>query len=72
MMLEFDLYVKGVITPLFLSKIEREREHQSESLSHILIEMLLVMIGSRNSRSIDICMRDKKSQLDFLVLLPSI
>jgi hypothetical protein len=30
------------------------------------------MIGSQNSRSIDIRMRDKKSQLDFFVLLPSI
>ena len=67
MILEYDLYV-GVVTPLFLSI----REHQSESKSHILIEMLLVMIGLRNSRSIDIRMRDNKSQLDFLVLLLSI
>jgi len=70
MMLEFDLYVGGVITPLFLSK--KESIKVRESLSHILIEMLLVMIGSQNTGSIDICMRDEKSQLDFLVLQPSI
>jgi hypothetical protein len=46
----------GVITPLFLNI----REHQSESKFHILIEMLEVMIGSQNSRSIDIRMRNKK------------
>jgi hypothetical protein len=62
----------GVVTPLLLSKKKRERAHQSGSLSHILIEMLLVMMGSQNTRSIDICMRDEESQLDFLILQPSI
>ena len=64
-MLEFDLHVRRSHTFTFERKKERkEREHQSGSQSHILIEMLLLMMGSRNTRSIDICMRDEKSQLD--------
>jgi len=56
----------------FKEQKKRESAHQSGSLSHILIEMLLVMMGSQNTRSIDICMRDEESQLDFLILQPSI
>ena len=73
MMLEFDLSMHvGVITPLFLSAREGERDHQSESQSRVLIEMLLAMMGSRTCRSIDTRTRDDESQLDVLVLLPCI